>query len=145
MNKNRFAKQVTVAAWVILLIAGLGLGRAQGVPSGAVQTPRAASSGMHPKTDSPPQDDFAGLNYTDEQKAAIDRIHRDTESQKAAVAKDEKLTADQKDSMLLGYTRIEYFRIFKVLTPEQQKQVRERMHARKEADQAEKRQQPPRN
>jgi hypothetical protein len=94
-----------------------------------------ASGGAQAKRDTLPPDDFAGLTYTDEQKAEIDKIRLDTKSRKAVVAKDEKLTADQKDAMLLGYTRMEYGRIYKVLSPEQQRQVRQRIRARRTADQ----------
>jgi hypothetical protein len=85
------------------------------------------------------------LNYTDAQKAELDRIHRETESRKEAVAKDRHLTEDQKDAMLLGYTRIEYGEAFKVLSPDQQKQVRQRLAARKASDQASQKKQPGRN
>jgi hypothetical protein len=82
------------------------------------------------------------LSYTDEQKAQIDTIRQDTKSRKEVVAKDDKLTADQKDAMLLGYTRMEYGRIYKVLSPEQQRQVRQRIRARRTADQAAQKKQP---
>jgi hypothetical protein len=101
---------------------------------GAAQAPRAASPAAQQKNDALPPDDFSGLNYTDDQKAEIDKIHRDTESQKAAVAKDDKLTADQKDAMLLGYTRMEYGRMYRALSPVQQRQVRQRMMARRTAN-----------
>ena len=45
--------------------------------------------------------------------------------------------------MLLGYTRMEYGEMFKVLTPEQQKQVRQKIHARRAADQAARQKQNP--
>jgi hypothetical protein len=35
--------------------------------------------------------------------------------------------------MLTGYTHLEYGAIFKVLTPEQQRQVREKVHAHQAA------------
>jgi Spy/CpxP family protein refolding chaperone len=53
-----------------------------------------------------------------------------------AVARDERLNADQKDAMLQGYTRIEYRRVYAVLTPEQQMQIRKSVRSRREADQA---------
>jgi hypothetical protein len=78
-----------------------------------------------------PADDFAGLNYSEEQKTEIDQIHRNTKAHMDAIVKDDKLTADQKDAMLMGYKRIEYGQVYKVLTPEQQKQVRQRVQARR--------------
>jgi hypothetical protein len=145
MNKKRFRKPVGVAAGLIFLFAAPGLTRAQGDPPAPVQAPKVASPGAQPKRASLPPDDFAGLNYSPEQKAEIDEIHQDTKSRKDAVVKDEKLNADQKDAMLQGYTRIEYGRVYKVLTPEQQRQVRQRMRARREADLAAQKKQPPQN
>lgn len=142
MNKHRFAKPVVVAAGLIFLWAGPGLTCAQSAPPRTVQTSKVASTGVQAKRDSSPADDFAGLSYTDEQKAEIDKIRLDTKSRKAVVAKDEKLTSDQKDAMLLGYTRMEYGRIYKVLSPEQQRQVRQRIRARRAADQAAQKKQP---
>jgi hypothetical protein len=142
MNKHRFAKRVAFAAGLIFLWAAPGLTRAQSASPRPVQTSKVASAGAQAKRDTLPPDDFAGLTYTDEQKAEIDKIRLDTKSRKAVVAKDEKLTADQKDAMLLGYTRMEYGRIYKVLSPEQQRQVRQRIRARRTADQAAQKKQP---
>lgn len=145
MYKNRFAKTVAVAFGLIVLFAMPGLARAQSAPPVSAQTPRAASPGAQPNGDPLPPNDFAGLNYTEKQKGEIDKIHQETELHKAVIVKDQALTADQKDAMLLGYTRIEYGRIFNVLSPEQQKQVRQRITARRAADQAAQKKQPPRN
>jgi Spy/CpxP family protein refolding chaperone len=141
MNKNRFAKPVAVAAGFIFLFAVPGLTRAQSAPP----APKVVSHGPPPTKGSLPPDDFAGLNFTEEQKAEIAQIRRNTKSNKDAVVNDEKLTADQKDAMLLGYTRMEYGMIYKVLSPEQQRQVREKVLARRAADQAATKKQPPRN
>lgn len=143
MNKNRFLKQVVAAGGSFFLCVAPGLTRPQSAPPVSAHTSTAASPVAQPKKDTPPPDDFAGLQYTDEQKAEIDKIRQETKSQKDVVAKDEKLTADQKDAMLLGYTRIEYGRIYKVLTPEQRKEVSQRMRARRAADQAAQQKQPP--
>ncbi len=136
MNKSRFAKAFAVVAGFIFVYAAPGPAGALSAASDAAQAPKPASRGMQHKAESLPEDDFAGLNYSDEQKTEIDKIHGETESHKATVAKDEKLTADQKDAMILGYTRMEYAAIFKVLSPEQQKQVRQRMNARRAKDNA---------
>ena len=78
-------------------------------------------------------DYFAGLDYTAEQKAGIEKVKQDTEAKKALVAKDTKLDDSQKDAFIQGYTRLEYQEIFKLLTPAQQKLVRQRMNAAKAA------------
>jgi Spy/CpxP family protein refolding chaperone len=104
----------------------------------------ASERAIQSKKDSLPQDDFAGLTYTEEQKAEIEKIHREVESNMAAVAADEKLNADQKNAMLQGYARIESGRRFQILSPEQQRQVRERVAARRAAEQAANKQPPAR-
>jgi hypothetical protein len=136
MNKNRFGKPVAVAVGFFLLCTAAGLTRAQSAAPGPAQTPRVASPGAQPKRDATPPDDFAGLQYTDEQKAAIDLIRQQTKLHKDTVLKDEKLNADQKDAMILGYTRLEYGQIYRELTPEQKREVRKRNSARRAADQA---------
>lgn len=49
--------------------------------------------------------------------------------------KDTKLNADQKDAMLSGYDRLEYVNIYKVLTPDQRRQVQLKLHPHQAADQ----------
>ena len=144
MNKYRITKQVAVAAGFIILYTVAALADTPGASPRAAQTPQAASPGAQQRRDALPPDDFSGLNYTDDQKAEIARIHRETESQRDAVVKDQTLTADQKGAMLLGYARMEAGRRFKVLSPEQRRQVRERIVARRNADQAAQKRQPPR-
>jgi Spy/CpxP family protein refolding chaperone len=143
MNKNRYAIPAAVAAGLIVLCAMPAFARAQSAPPAVMKTPSVASPVAQPNSDALPADDFSGLNYTEEQKAEIRKIHMQTESRKGVVAKDQSLSADQKNAMLVGYTRMEYGQIYKVLSPEQQKQVRRRIVARRAADQAEKKKQPP--
>ena len=134
MSRNRIAEPVVVAVGLMLLIAAPGWANTQNAQSVAANAPSAALPGQS-KVTATLEDDFAGLNYTDEQKAAIDRIHRDSATHKAVVAKDADLTPDQKDAMLVGYTRMEYGMIFRVLTPEQQREVRKKIQTRKVAQQ----------
>jgi len=88
------------------------------------------------------EDDFAGLDLSDEQKSEIEKIRQDTESRRGVVAKDSNLNSDQKNAMIQGYARLEYSQIFRVLTPIQQRVVRQRIMARRAADQASKGPQP---
>ena len=138
MSKNRFAKGVAVAAGFLFLCAAPGLTRAQSSPPRPVQTPRKASPAARPKSDTGPTDDFAGLKYTDDQKAKIDQIHQNMKSRMDGVVKDERLNADQKAAMLQGLQRMERGEVYKVLTTEQQATVRKAMLARRAAEQAEK-------
>jgi hypothetical protein len=143
MNKNRYAKLMAVAAGFYFLCVTPGLTRAQSASPAPTQTHMVASSGSQMKMGSSASDDFAGLNYTDDQKTEIDRIHQETKAHQEAVAKDEKLNADQKDAMILGYTRLEYGQIYRQLTPEQKRQVQLKIRARRAEDEAAKRKQPP--
>jgi Spy/CpxP family protein refolding chaperone len=141
MKSKRFAKSVAIPAGLLFLFAVQG--RAYSTPAGEVQTPTPAVPGSPADSSSSPAEYFQGLEYTPEQKAQIDKIHQDAETKKSAVTKDEKLTQDQKDAMIVGFTHLEYSSIFKVLTPEQQRQVREKIRARKAAQQAAQKKQPP--
>jgi hypothetical protein len=143
MNKNRFVKLTAIAAGFSFLCVTPGLTRAQSVSPAPTQTHVMASSGSQMKMGSSASDDFAGLVYSDDQKAEIDKIHQDTKLHQEAVAKDEKLNADQKDAMILGYTRLEYGQIYRQLMPEQRRQVQQRIRARRAEDEAAKRKQPP--
>lgn len=143
MNMNRLAKTLAVTSGFLFLFAVPVPARAYNTSTGEVQTPTPAMPGPQGDRSSSAAQYFQGLDYTPEQKAEIDKIHRDTETRKAAVAKDEKMTQDQKDAMLVGYTHLESVSIFKVLTPDQQRQVRNRIRARKAADQAAQKKQAP--
>jgi hypothetical protein len=136
MKNDLFRKSLTAAAGLILL--GAVLTRAQIGSHDPAQSQKDSNRG------SLPADDFAGLTFSDEQKTEIDKIHRDITARKDAVT-NERLNSDQKDAMLQGYTRIEYRRVYGVLTPEQQMQVRQKVRARREADQAAQKKQSPRN
>jgi Spy/CpxP family protein refolding chaperone len=139
MNKNQSWRPVGIAPLFFLMCAASGL--AQAPSTAPTQTPQATSGAAHPKKE--PANDFAGLEFTDDQKAEIESIRKDIMSRKETVAKDEKLSGDQKDAMLLGYTRMEYGMIYNVLSPEQKRQVSQRIRARKAADQASQKMQPP--
>jgi len=148
MTKYRFAKSATaVAGWIILLVTS-GLANTPNTPntpSNAAQSRKPARSVAQAKAEPVPANDFDGLDYTEEQKAEMSKIHREIEANKAAVVKDDKLNEDQKNAMLVGYTRMEYGRTYQVLTPAQQKTVRQRMNARKAAGKPVHKPQPPVN
>ena len=129
MIKNRFAKPLVLSAGFLFLFAVQGQARAYTTPAGGAQTPTPAIAGSQAESSSNPAEYFEGLEYTPEQKALIDKIQHDAEMRKQVVVKDQKLDQDQKDAMLAGYTKLEYGAIFKVLTPEQQRQVREKVKA----------------
>jgi hypothetical protein len=138
MIQNRFAKRVVVLAGFVFLCVGPGLTGAQSSRPYAAQTPPKALPGARPKRDAPPTDYFAGLTFTDDQKAKIDEIHRNTKSRMDTVDKDEKLDAEQKGAMRDGYRRLENGQIYKLLTAEQRTTVRDKIRAQKLAAQQEK-------
>jgi len=136
MNKSQFMKPFAVGGAFIFLCAAPGL-TAQSGTSAPQQAPKAASPGVQPKSGSPSYI-FEGLTYIDEQKAEIDQIHREIKANEDTVEKDQTLTSDQKDAMLQGYARLENSRIYKVLTPEQRRQVNMKIRARRAAEAAQK-------
>jgi Spy/CpxP family protein refolding chaperone len=135
MNKNRIAKRVVVAFGFLFLSSAPAPTSAQSNPPGAGPTPHVASPTARPKKDTPPTDYFAGLTLTEDQKAKIGEIRQNAKSRVDAVVKNEKLSPEQKDAFLSGYRRMENSEIFKVLTPEQQAEVRKRMRSQRAAEQ----------
>lgn len=144
MNKNQIAKSLTTAAGLILLICEPVSSRAKILPQEVMRAPTPVSPAPLLKPDSLPEY-FAGLDYTDDQKAEIAQICHNINTRRSAVAGDDRLTQDQKDAMILGYTRLESGEILKVLTPEQRRQVRQRLQVRREAGQPAQKKQRPRN
>lgn len=133
MKMNRFHRVLLIAAGLTMLevVPGFAGGdQAQNSPAPTSPSPQKAAS---------LEDYFAGLDYTDEQKAEIAKIKQEMEAKKALVAKDAKLDAYQKDAMIQGYTRLGYGEIFRLLTPAQQKVVHQRMAANRQATKGPKR------
>jgi Spy/CpxP family protein refolding chaperone len=83
------------------------------------------------------------LTFTDDQKAKIDEIHRNTKARMAVVDKDATLDAQQRGAMLDGYRRMENGQVFKLLTPEQQDAVRHKIQAERLAEREQKKKQSP--
>jgi Spy/CpxP family protein refolding chaperone len=135
MNKNLFVKPVAVTAGLLFLCVSPGLTYGQNAAPGAAQTPNTVSPAAQPKKDTHPPDLYAGMTFTDEQKTKIYQITQNAKVRVDAVNKDEKLDSYQKQAMLDGFRRIEVSEIFKVLTPEQQVEVRKRMSAQRAAEQ----------
>lgn len=69
------------------------------------------------------------MQYTEDQKAKISKIHEDMKSRMDAVIKDDKLGPEQKGAFLEGFERMERSEVYKVLTSQQQIEVRKRMQA----------------
>jgi Spy/CpxP family protein refolding chaperone len=138
------AGRMTAVAGSLILLAAQGLTRAQESQPAVAQPPRIGGAAPGPMRDPRGMDDFAGLKFTDEQKAKIDEIHRRLAMRKDVVIKSEKLNVDQKDAMIAGLGRMERGEIVKLLTPEQQKDVLKKAHAGQGAARDENKQPPPR-
>lgn len=130
MNRFRVTTLLAIAAQCTLLVSSPALTRTQSPATPIAQSP--ATPGMQ---SDPYAAAFAGLTYSNAQKEAIGKIRQDIASRKEAVVKDNKLTPEQKDGMLSGYTRMQYSLIFKELTPGQKKLVSTRIHASRAAEQ----------
>ena len=134
-NRNRVGKRVLVACGLLLLLVAPGLVGSQSNSSEAPATPHPASPAAPPKRDTHPVDDFAGLTFTDDQKAKIAQIRQNAKLRREAVGKNERLTQGQKDVTLERLQSLENSEIFKVLAPDQQAEVRKRIMARHAAEQ----------
>lgn len=130
MKRYRLAGLLAVAAQCTILLASPALTRTPTPVSATAQSPAAPGTPSDPYAAA-----FAGLKYSDAQKEAIGKIRQDIASRKEAVEKDTKLSPEQKDGMLTGYTRMQYSLIYKELTPEQKKLVSTRIHASHPAEQ----------
>jgi len=136
MKQNGFPVRVVISAGFLILSAAPGRTFAQNAPPPTGGPPPSIAAPPAPTQPSRAhhfEDDFAGLSYTDEQKAKIDEIRKNTRVRMDAVIKDDKLAPDQKEAMLTGLQRIEAGQMFQVLTPEQQKEVRKKVDARRAA------------
>jgi Spy/CpxP family protein refolding chaperone len=128
MNDNGLVKRRAIAAGFLFLCAATGLSSGQSSAPGAAVRPVTTSPAL-PGNDTSRPDFFAGLALTDDQAAKIDQIHKDTKSRQEAVERDQKMSADAKEAMLVGYRRLEDGKIFEVLTPAQQREVSKRVSA----------------
>jgi Spy/CpxP family protein refolding chaperone len=126
MSRNSITKQIAVAAGFLALSFAPGVTRAQ-----SSQPPAQDQSQATPSA--PPQQEgrkhgaMAGLNLTDDQKVQMNKIHESTKTQVDAVTKDESLTADQKAAKIRQLRRGARTQMVKLLTPEQQQQMKANM------------------
>lgn len=132
MNKGRLAKPVAVAAGLFFLLSVPALIRAQSSPTPPAEIPQKASPPPRSTKAQRPTDIFAGLQYTEDQKAKIEKIRQDMKSRRDAVIKDDKLSPEQKDAFFQGFDRMERSQIYEVLTPEQKTEVRKRLQAQRQ-------------
>ena len=133
MKMKRFAKQLAAGAGLFFLCAMPVLTRAQSAPAAPVPIPPKTTRPTRVTKEPGPIDDFAGLDFTDDQKERISKIHEDFKGRLDTVIKDDKLSPEQKGAMLQGFQHMERGEVYKVLTQDQQIEVRKRILARHEA------------
>lgn len=129
MKKSAFVKPLAAVGGFLFLCAAPKLAFGQLSQPSAAPPPPIRSAAAPPRNSTAPPDLLAGLTLTDDQQVKIDQIRKDTKSRLAAVANDKRLSPEATDAMLRGFQRIENGKIFEVLTPEQQREVRRRMSA----------------
>jgi Spy/CpxP family protein refolding chaperone len=77
------------------------------------------------------------LKLTDDQKTRIAKIRQHGEERREAIIKNEALNQDRKETILQRLNLIETSEIFRVLTPDQQKEVQKRIADRRASEQQE--------
>lgn len=142
MNSNKIAQKLAIAAGLLALTLAPAMTRAQD----NAQPPAQAQSQAAPATPAQPtakrHGAMEGLNLTEDQKAAMKKIHESTKSQVEALKADNSLTADQKAEQAHQLRRKARVEVAKLLTPEQRQQMRANIRAMRVARRAQQ-QQPP--
>ena len=138
MNANQFAMRAVVVAQWFFLSATPRLALAQvGQPPLMPTSHMAAPAVLPTRATRATDEDFAGLKFSDDQKAKIDDVQRHMALRKDAMIKSDKLDANQKEAMIAGLGRMERGEIAKLLTPEQQREVLKKVRAGHPATQGE--------
>ena len=117
-------KRVVVASVFLFLLAASSLVGSQSNSSAPPATPHPPSPAAPAKGDTLP---LVGLKLTDDQKSKIAQIRHNTDARRQAVIKNEGLTQDRKETILQRLHRMETSEVFRVLTPDQQKEVQKRI------------------
>jgi hypothetical protein len=132
MGKFAFVIKVIAAGGLLFLCAAPQAVPGPSSQAGAAPAPMQAASAPTGKSATAP-DLLEGLTLADDQKARIGRIRGDTNARLAALEGDSKLSPEAAEAMRRGYERLENGRILEVLTPEQQRLVRMRIAAWRDA------------
>jgi hypothetical protein len=163
MNWIRYAERATIAIGLLLLLAAPAAQHAESAlsptsattqgnaaapvpaqdssrplaPMTAEQHSSHANMSMAPqKHSSSVEDELSTISLTDDQKAKIDEIGKDTKTRIESVARDEKETSDQKQAMIEGLQRIKLQKVYLALTPVQRAELRKKVLAERAVEQA---------
>lgn len=102
MIRNSVTKQIAIAAGFLALTFAPGISRAQSGSQPPAQDQSQAAPAPPAQHEGRMHGAMQGLNLTDDQKAAMKKIHESTKAQLDTVNKDESLTADQKAAKLIN-------------------------------------------
>jgi hypothetical protein len=164
MSRIRYAEKATIAAGFLLLFVAAAAQHAQSsllsttsattqgnsaapmpapdssrplIPMSAQQHAWHKNLSTAPQNHSPSvEDELSTISLTNDQKAKIDEISKDTKSRIELVARDEKETADQKQAMIEGLQHIRLRQVYMVLTPDQRTELHKKVLAQRAAEQA---------
>jgi Spy/CpxP family protein refolding chaperone len=143
MIRNSITKQIAVAAGFLALTFAPGISRAQSSSQPPAQDQSQAAPAAPAQNEGRMHGAMKGLNLTDDQKAGMKKIHESTKAQLDAVNKDESLTADQKEAKIHQLRHGARLQMVKLLTPEQQQQMRANVRALRASRREKQQQQPP--
>jgi Spy/CpxP family protein refolding chaperone len=141
ISKNA-TKQLAIAAGLLALTFAPGISRAQSGSQPPAQDQSQAAPAAPAQQEGRKHGVMQGLNLTDDQKAAMKKIHESTKAQMETLNKDESLTADQKAAKVHQLRHSARMQMVKLLTPEQRQQMRANVRALR-ASRREQQQQPP--
>src|SRR5271170_6382092 len=143
MIRNNVTKQIAVAAGFLALTFAPGISHAQSGSQPPAQNQSQAAPAAPAQQEGRKHGAMQGLNLTDDQKAAMKKIHESTKAQLDAVNKDESLTADQKQAKVHQLRHSARLEMVKLLTPEQRQQMRANVRAMRASRHEQQQSQPP--
>jgi Spy/CpxP family protein refolding chaperone len=143
MIRNGITKQIAVAAGLLALTLAPGISRAQSGSQPPAEDQSQAAPAAPAQQEGRIHGALKGLNLTDDQKAAMKKIHETTKAQLDAVNKDESLTAEQKDAKTHQLRHGARMQMVKLLTPEQRQQMKANVRALRASRREQQQQQPP--
>jgi Spy/CpxP family protein refolding chaperone len=143
MISKNITKQLAVAAGFLALTFAPGISRAQSGSQPPAQDQSQAAPAAPAQQEGRMHGAMKGLNLTDDQKAALKKIHESTKAQSDVVSKDETLTADQKQAKIHQLRHSARMQMVKLLTPEQRQQMKANVRALRASRREQQQQQPP--
>ncbi|MGC1485975.1 MAG: Spy/CpxP family protein refolding chaperone [Candidatus Acidiferrum sp.] len=143
MNRNSITKQIAVAAGFLALTFAPGISRAQDNAQPPAQDQSQAAPAASAQPEGRMHGAMKGLNLTDDQTAAMKKIHESTKAQADAVNKDESLTVEQKEAKVHQLRHSARMQMVKLLTPEQRQQMRANVRSLRATRREQQQQQPP--